>query len=74
VVFGRTRGGRALHYPKLPLSSATYVAHITLLATLVECSQSGGIDVFIDEDALDALDELMAHHGYLDSSDMHPHQ
>ncbi|MDQ3796845.1 MAG: alpha/beta fold hydrolase [Pseudomonadota bacterium] len=51
-------------------SAQSPVAHITLLTTLVDFSQSGDIDVFIDEDSLDALDELMAHHGYLDGKDI----
>jgi polyhydroxyalkanoate synthase subunit PhaC len=46
------------------------VAHITLLTTLVDFSKCGDIDVFIDDDSLDALDDLMAHHGYLDGKDM----
>lgn len=46
------------------------VAHATLLTTLVDFTLPGDIEAFIDEDSLDAIDDLMAHHGYLDGRDM----
>ncbi|MGH8501004.1 MAG: PHA/PHB synthase family protein [Gammaproteobacteria bacterium] len=46
------------------------VAHITLLTTLADFSEPGNIEVFIDEQSLDAIDDIMAHHGYLDGRDM----
>ena len=46
------------------------IAHMTLLTTLVDFAEAGDIDVFIDEDSVDALDDLMAHYGYLDGKDM----
>ena len=46
------------------------VAHWTLLTTLTDFSEPGEIGVFIDEDSLGALDDLMARKGYLDGSEM----
>jgi polyhydroxyalkanoate synthase len=46
------------------------VAHWTLFTTLTDFSQPGDIDVFIDEDCINALDENMAKKGYLDGSEM----
>ena len=46
------------------------VAHWTLLATLVDFSRPGAIEVFIDEDTIDTLEQIMAHQGYLDGRDM----
>ena len=46
------------------------VAHWTLLTTLTDFSNPGEIEVFIDEDSLDTLDEMMARKGYLDGSEM----
>ena len=43
---------------------------MTLLTTLVDFSKPGDMSVFIDDDSLDALDDLMAHHGFLDGKDM----
>jgi polyhydroxyalkanoate synthase subunit PhaC len=48
----------------------TPVAHATLLTTLIDFAQPGGIEAFIDEDSLDAIDSLMARYGYLDGRDM----
>lgn len=42
------------------------VAHATLLTTLVDFSMPGDIETFIDENSLDAIDDLMTRHGYLD--------
>ncbi len=46
------------------------VAHWTLLASLVEFSNPGCIDVFIDENAIQAVEKLMEEKGYLDGQDM----
>jgi polyhydroxyalkanoate synthase len=46
------------------------VAHMTLLTTLVDFSKPGDMAVFIDDDSLEALDDLMAHYGFLDGRDM----
>ena len=46
------------------------VAHWTLLATLVDFSRPGGIEVFIDEETIDTLDQMMAQQGYLDGREM----
>jgi len=46
------------------------VAHWTLLTTLTDFSSPGEIDVFIDEDTLGTLDEMMDKKGYLDGSEM----
>lgn len=46
------------------------VAHWTLLAALVDFSRPGAIEVFIDEDTIETLEEIMAHQGYLDGRDM----
>jgi polyhydroxyalkanoate synthase len=46
------------------------VAHWTLFTTLTDFSQPGDIDVFIDEDCINALDESMAKKGYLDGNEM----
>lgn len=46
------------------------VAHWTLLTTLTDFSEPGEIGVFIDEDSLGALDDMMARKGYLDGSEM----
>ncbi len=46
------------------------VAHWTLFTTLTDFSHPGDIDVFIDEACITALEESMAHKGYLDGSEM----
>ena len=46
------------------------VAHWTLFTTLTDFSEPGDIDVFLDEDCVNALDETMAKKGYLDGSEM----
>lgn len=46
------------------------VAHWTLLATLVDFSRPGAIEVFIDERTIEALEQMMAQHGYLDGREM----
>ncbi len=46
------------------------VAHWTLLASLVDFSEPGCIDVFIDENAIRAVEKLMEEKGYLDGQDM----
>ena len=51
-------------------ASAVPVAHWTLLATLVDFSRPGGIEVFIDDEAVDTLDQMMAKQGYLDGREM----
>jgi polyhydroxyalkanoate synthase len=45
---------------------AVPVEHATLLTTLVDFSLAGDIDVFLDEQSLDAIEALMAPSGYLD--------
>lgn len=51
-------------------ASAVPVAHWTLLTSLVDFSRPGGIEVFIDEETVDTLDQMMAKHGYLDGREM----
>jgi polyhydroxyalkanoate synthase len=46
------------------------VAHWTLFTTLTDFSKPGDIDVFIDEGAIQALEEKMAKRGYLDGEEM----
>ncbi|MCE1182047.1 MAG: alpha/beta fold hydrolase [Rhodocyclales bacterium] len=46
------------------------VAHWTLFTTLTDFSHPGDIDVFINDAAIDALEESMAKQGYLDGKDM----
>jgi polyhydroxyalkanoate synthase len=46
------------------------VAHWTLLATLVDFTRPGDIDVYIDEDSVRWLESRMARTGYLDGNDM----
>ena len=46
------------------------VAHWTLLASLVDFSNPGEIDVFIGENAIQAVEKLMKEKGYLDGQDM----
>ncbi len=46
------------------------VAHWTLFTTLTDFSEPGDIDVFLDEDCVNALDQKMADKGYLDGSEM----
>jgi len=46
------------------------VAHWSLFTTLTDFSHPGDIDVFIDEAAVDALEQKMAKTGFLDGNDM----
>ena len=46
------------------------VAHWTLLTTLLDFSQPGDIEVFIDENGVRAVEEQMATTGYLDGKSM----
>ncbi|HYS90757.1 MAG TPA: alpha/beta fold hydrolase [Bradyrhizobium sp.] len=46
------------------------VAHWTLFTSLTDFSKPGDIDVFIDEGAIDALEQKMAQTGYLAGDDM----
>ena len=46
------------------------VAHWTLLTTLLDFSRPGAIEVFIDEDTVDTIEDMMAHQGYLDGREM----
>lgn len=46
------------------------VAHWTLLTTLVDFSNPGEIDVFIDEETIEYLEDRMHDKGYLDGQDM----
>lgn len=53
-----------------PDAAQVPVSHWSLLATLVDFSRPGGIEVFIDENTIDTLEEMMSHQGYLDGRDM----
>ena len=46
------------------------IAHWTLLATLVDFSQPGDIEVFIDEDSVAAIERMMSARGYLDGGEL----
>jgi polyhydroxyalkanoate synthase len=46
------------------------VAHWTLFTTLTDFAHPGDIDVFIDDAAIEALEEKMSKQGYLDGGDM----
>jgi len=46
------------------------VADWTLFATLTDFSQPGEINIFIDDKALDELEDLMSRKGYLDGAEM----
>jgi polyhydroxyalkanoate synthase len=46
------------------------VAHWTVFTTLVDFSRPGAIEVFIDEDNIETLEEMMAQQGFLDGRDM----
>jgi polyhydroxyalkanoate synthase subunit PhaC len=46
------------------------VAHWTLLTSLVDFSRPGDIDVFIDEGAIDWLEQSMREKGFLDGGEM----
>jgi polyhydroxyalkanoate synthase len=46
------------------------IAHLTLLTALVDFSQPGDVEVFIDETTLNALDDLTERNGYLDGRAM----
>ena len=46
------------------------VAHWTLFTTLTDFTHPGEIDVFIDEDTIRSLEDLMAQRGYLDGREM----
>jgi polyhydroxyalkanoate synthase len=50
--------------------SDTPVAHSTLITTLVDFTDVGDIDVFIDEDSIEYLEKLMENSGYLDGKSM----
>lgn len=46
------------------------VAHWTLLASLADFSRPGAIEVFINEETIETLEEMMAQQGYLDGREM----
>jgi polyhydroxyalkanoate synthase len=46
------------------------VAHWTLLTTLVDFTQPGDIDVFIDEDSVRYIERMMERRGYLDGQEL----
>jgi polyhydroxyalkanoate synthase len=46
------------------------VAHWTLFASLVDFDNPGELEVFIDEEIVDVLDDMMAAEGYLDSKEL----
>jgi polyhydroxyalkanoate synthase len=49
---------------------AVPVAHWTLLASLVDFSRPGAIEVFINEETIETLEGIMAQQGYLDGREM----
>ena len=51
-------------------ASAVPVAHWTLFAALVDFSRPGAIEVFINPEAIETLEEIMARRGYLDGPEM----
>jgi poly[(R)-3-hydroxyalkanoate] polymerase subunit PhaC len=51
-------------------ASAVPVAHWTLLASLVDFSRPGAIEVFINEETIETLETIMAQQGYLDGREM----
>jgi polyhydroxyalkanoate synthase len=46
------------------------VAHWTLFASLVDFENPGELEVFIDDEIVDVLDDMMAAEGYLDSKEL----
>jgi polyhydroxyalkanoate synthase len=46
------------------------VAHWTLFTTLVDFSNPGDIDVFIDDHAIEAIERMMESRGYLDGAEL----
>ena len=50
--------------------SETPIAHATLFTTLVDFSEAGDIESFIDEDSVSFLEQLMDREGYLDGKAM----
>ncbi|HEX6827730.1 MAG TPA: alpha/beta fold hydrolase, partial [Burkholderiales bacterium] len=46
------------------------VAHWSVFATLVDFSRPGAIEVFIDEDNIQTIEEMMAQQGFLDGREM----
>lgn len=46
------------------------IAHWTLFASLVEFTNAGDIDVFIDEDSIASIERTMAKRGYLDGAEL----
>jgi polyhydroxyalkanoate synthase len=50
--------------------STPVVEHATLLTTLVDFSRPGDIDVFLDEESVEAIEALMTPSGYLDGKFM----
>ncbi len=46
------------------------VASATYLTTMIDFAEAGDLSVFIDDIQLDALEERMSEHGYLDAYDM----
>ena len=51
-------------------ANAVPVAHWTLLASLVDFSRPGAIEVFINEETIKTLESIMAQQGYLDGREM----
>jgi polyhydroxyalkanoate synthase len=46
------------------------IAHWSLFATLVDFANAGDIDVFIDEDSIASIEEMMGKRGYLDGDEL----
>lgn len=46
------------------------VAHWTLFASLSDFSRPGAVEVFLNEETINSLDQMMARQGYLDGRDM----
>ncbi len=50
--------------------SQTPVAHATLFTTLVDFSEAGDIEAFVDEDSISFIEQIMDREGYLDGKAM----
>ena len=50
--------------------SASPIAHWTLFTALVDFTDPGDIDVFIDEDSIRYIERMMAQNGYLDGQEL----
>lgn len=55
---------------KVRAESEKPIAHATLFTTLVDFSEAGDIEAFIDEDSISFLEQIMARQGYFDGKAM----